>query len=146
MDFGQEPLDADAPHNDTQQKVLLPHRRVPAAGLALAACLVLVLAGLGYLISRQGWSATAAQAHEVAAAVRRTTTVVRETSTDAATTAKVKTALALSKRASAFDVSVDTKEAITSLTGTVPSFADREHIGQIAAHLGGSRATESPPY
>jgi osmotically-inducible protein OsmY len=107
--------------------------------LAVTVCLFLMLVGVGFLISRQGWSATAAQAHEVAAAVRRTTTVVRETSADAATTAKVKAALALSKRASAFDVGVDTKDTITSLTGTVPSFADREHIEQIAADTSGVR-------
>lgn len=46
---------------------------------------------------------------------------VKETSQDAATTSKVKTALMLSKHVSAFDVNVTTNQGEVTLTGEVPS-------------------------
>lgn len=46
---------------------------------------------------------------------------VRTTSRDAATTAKVKTALMLSKRISAFDIDVDTNGGVVYLSGSVPA-------------------------
>jgi hyperosmotically inducible periplasmic protein len=58
--------------------------------------------------------------------------VVKETSRDAATTAKVRTALSLSKRASAFDIKVETRHGEVTLTGQVPSKQIRELAGAIA--------------
>ncbi|HWQ36706.1 MAG TPA: BON domain-containing protein [Blastocatellia bacterium] len=78
---------------------------------------LLALVVLGVVIGvvfRSRWRMPQA-AHEVA-----------QKATDSATTGKVKVALALSKRLSAYDISVDTHDGIVTLTGRVPSEIDRE--------------------
>lgn len=78
---------------------------------------LLALVVLGVVIGivfRSRWRMPQA-AHEVA-----------QTATDSATTGKVKVALALSKRLSAYDIKVDTHDGIVTLTGRVPSEIDRE--------------------
>jgi osmotically-inducible protein OsmY len=52
---------------------------------------------------------------------------------------KVKTALALSKRVPALDVSVETDHSVTTLTGRVPSLETRDIAGEIAADTAGVR-------
>jgi osmotically-inducible protein OsmY len=68
-----------------------------------------------------------------------TTAAVRDTSADAATTAKAKAALALSKRVSALEVNVDTTNAIVTLSGRVPTPEAKELAGQIVADTSGVR-------
>jgi hyperosmotically inducible protein len=81
-----------------------------AARPALWILLLLVVAAGGYLVwSRGGDSVTGA------------VSAMREASVDAATAAKVKTALALSKRVSAFDLDVDSEDRVVTLRGQVPS-------------------------
>ena len=58
---------------------------------------------------------------------------------DTVTTMKVMTALALSKRVAESGVNVETRHAVTTLTGTVPSVDTREVAGQIAADTAGVR-------
>jgi osmotically-inducible protein OsmY len=111
------------------------HRHL--APLVAGALLILMIAGFGYLVYRQGWSTTSAQVHGVAVAVRETTNAVRETSADVAVTAKVKAALALSKRVPALEINVDTQNAVATLTGTVPSLQVRELAGEIAGDTSG---------
>jgi len=113
------------------------HRQI--APLVAGALLLLVIAGFGYLVYRQGWSTTSAQVHGVAVAVRETTNAVRETSADVAATAKVKAALALSKRVSALEVNVDTRNGVATLRGKVPSLEVRELAGEIAVGTSGVR-------
>jgi osmotically-inducible protein OsmY len=113
------------------------HRHI--APLVAGALLLLMIAGFGYLIYRQGWSTTSAQVRGVAVAVRETTNAVRETSADVAATAKVKAALALSKRVSALEVNVDTRNGVATLTGKVPSLEVRELAGEIAVDTSGVR-------
>ncbi|MGH9339590.1 MAG: BON domain-containing protein [Acidobacteriota bacterium] len=57
---------------------------------------------------------------------------VKATSEDAATTAKVKTAFALSERVSAYDVSVDTEGGVVTLSGQVPTEETKTLAGAIA--------------
>lgn len=57
--------------------------------------------------------------------------------TDTATTAKVKAALALSKRVSAFDVSVRTDGGVVTLTGHVASESIKSLAGEIARDVAG---------
>ena len=75
----------------------------------------------------------------VLSVTKHATRALGETSTDAMTTVMVKTALALSKRVSARDVSVDTVHRVATLTGTVPSEEARAIAGQIAADTSGVR-------
>lgn len=52
--------------------------------------------------------------------------------TDAGITGQVKAAFALSKRISAYEIGVDTKDGVVTLTGQVPSEIDRELAGAVA--------------
>jgi len=113
------------------------HRHI--APLVAGALLLLVIVGFGYLVYRQGWSTTSAQVRGVAVAVRETTNAVRETSADVAGTAKVKAALALSKRVPALEINVDTQNAVATLTGKVPSIQVRDLAGEIAGDTSGVR-------
>ena len=64
-------------------------------------------------------------------AVRDTLRLVKDSSQDAATTTKVKTALLLSKHVSAFDTAVGTARGEVTLTGEVPT----EDIKRLAAAI-----------
>jgi hyperosmotically inducible protein len=62
---------------------------------------------------------------------------IKESSEDAATTTKVKTALMLSKHASAFDIDVNTNQGAVSLKGQVPSEEIKAMAGAIAQDTSG---------
>ncbi|HEX9637359.1 MAG TPA: BON domain-containing protein [Acidobacteriota bacterium] len=62
---------------------------------------------------------------------------VKVTSQDAATTTAVKTALALSRRVSAFDVNVDSQQGVVTLSGQVPDQEIKQIAGTIAADTAG---------
>src|SRR4029077_6654804 len=62
---------------------------------------------------------------------------VKDTSQDAATTSKVKTALLLSKNVSAFDITTTTSQGVVSLSGEVPSEETRRLAGAIAQDTSG---------
>jgi hyperosmotically inducible periplasmic protein len=72
-----------------------------------------------------------------AAPVRETLRSVKDTSQDAATTSKVKTALLLSKHVSAFDIRTTTTHGMVRLTGEVPSEETRRLAGAIAQDTSG---------
>lgn len=109
----------------SQAKTSLAKRRVGGPGLLLL--LILVLTGgtyFGYLYAREGtlWGAVRS---------------FGRSSADAAQSARVKAGLALSKRVSAFDVSVDSRQGEVTLRGTVPSEEVRALAESIAADTGG---------
>ena len=62
---------------------------------------------------------------------------VKDTSQDAATTSKVKTALLLSKHVSAFDIKATTSRGEVTLTGEVPTEETRRLAGAIAQDTSG---------
>ena len=62
---------------------------------------------------------------------------VKDTSQDAATTSKVKTALLLSKHVSAFDIKATTSQGEVTLTGEVPTEETRRLAGAIAQDTSG---------
>ena len=62
---------------------------------------------------------------------------IKESSEDAATTTKVKTALMLSKHASAFDIDVNTNQGAVTLKGQVPSEEIKAMAGAIAQDTSG---------
>ncbi|MGH7385370.1 MAG: BON domain-containing protein [Candidatus Rokuibacteriota bacterium] len=68
---------------------------------------------------------------------------VKETSQDAATTSKVKTALLLSKHVSAFDVNATTNRGEVTLTGEVPSEGTRRLAGAITQDTSGVTAVHN---
>jgi osmotically-inducible protein OsmY len=68
---------------------------------------------------------------------------VKETSQDAATTSKVKTALLLSKHVSAFDVNATTNGGEVTLTGEVPSEETRRLAGAITQDTSGVSAVHN---
>jgi osmotically-inducible protein OsmY len=64
---------------------------------------------------------------------------LKESSQDAATTSKVRTALFLSKRVSAFDIKVKTSQGEVTLTGQVPSEEMKAVAGAIARDTSGAK-------
>ncbi|HJV57922.1 MAG TPA: BON domain-containing protein [Methylomirabilota bacterium] len=94
-------------------------------GLLVLLVLLLVVAGI--LIYRL----------PAATPVREMLRSVKDTSQDAATTSKVKTALLLSKHVSAFDIKTTTTRGVVSLTGEVPSEETRRLAGAIAQDTSG---------
>lgn len=72
-----------------------------------------------------------------AAPLREMLRSVKDTSQDAATTSKVKTALLLSKNVSAFDITTTTSRGVVSLSGEVPSEETRKLAGAIAQDTSG---------
>lgn len=74
---------------------------------------------------------------DAATSIGDTLRSVKETSQDAATTSKVKTALLLSKHVSAFDVKASTNHGEVTLTGEVPSEETRRVAGAITQDTSG---------
>src|SRR5215470_13266345 len=68
--------------------------------------------------------------------------VLREV-TDATITGQVKTAFALSKRLSAYDIAVETKEGVVTLTGQTPSEIDKELAGDVARDTTGVKQVDN---
>ena len=99
-------------------------RSVTAILLAVL-CIVLVVGGV-LLYQRDGGTS-----------LWDTIRSVKETSQDAATTSKVKTALLLSKHVSAFNVKVTTNGGTVTLSGEVPSEATRRLAVTIAQDTSG---------
>jgi hyperosmotically inducible periplasmic protein len=104
---------------------MMPSQRFMRRGLLVLLVLLLVVAGI--LIYRL----------PAAAPVREMLRSVKDTSQDAATTSKVKTALLLSKHVSAFDIRTTTTRGVVSLTGEVPSEETRRLAGAIAQDTSG---------
>ena len=91
-----------------------------AVGAIIVVVLIVLIGGLVWTYSsRRG------------EAVRDTLRLVKDSSQDAATTTKVKTALLLSKHVSAFDTAVGTARGEVTLTGEVPT----EDIKRLAAAI-----------
>jgi len=106
---------------------MMPSPRFMRRGRGLLVLLVLLLVVAGILIYRL----------PAATPVREMLRSVKDTSQDAATTSKVKTALLLSKHVSAFDIKATTTRGVVSLTGEVPSEETRRLAGAIAQDTSG---------
>jgi hyperosmotically inducible periplasmic protein len=68
--------------------------------------------------------------------------VIRDV-TDAGITAQVKAAFALSKRISAYEIGVDTKDGVVTLTGQSPSEIDRDLAGNVARDTTGVKQVDN---
>jgi hypothetical protein len=80
---------------------------------------------------------------DAATSIGDTLRSVKESSQDAATTSKVKTALLLSKHVSAFDVKARTNRGEVTLTGEVPSEETRRVAGAITQDTSGVTAVHN---
>jgi osmotically-inducible protein OsmY len=97
------------------------------------AIVLIVLIGGGVLIYKR----------DAARSLGDTLRSVKETSQDAATTSKVKTALLLSKHVSAFDVKTSTNRGEVTLTGEVPTEETRRLAGAITQDTSGVTAVHN---
>ena len=61
---------------------------------------------------------------------------------DAAITAKVKTAIMEEPGLKATDINVDTKDAVVTLTGTVPSAPLKDKAKEIASNVSGVKSVQ----
>jgi len=68
--------------------------------------------------------------------------MIRDVS-DAGITGQVKAAFALSKRISAYEIGVDTKDGVVTLTGQAPSEIDRELAGNVAKDTTGVKQVDN---
>ena len=75
--------------------------------------------------------------HEKNGSVKAAWSSIKESSEDAATTTKVRTALKLSKHVSPFDIDVNTKQGQVNLAGQVPSEEVKAMAGVIAQDTSG---------
>jgi len=100
--------------------------------IAIAIVLIVLIVG-GVLIYQR----------DAATSIGDTLRSVKETSQDAATTSKVKTALMLSKHVSAFDVKASTNRSEVTLTGEVPSEETRRLAGAITQDTSGVTAVRN---
>ena len=63
--------------------------------------------------------------------------------TDATITGQVKTAFAISKRISAYEIAVETKDGVVTLSGQVPTEIDRELAGDVARDTTGVKQVDN---
>jgi len=109
------------------------HEKGGAVGWLLSAIVLLLLIGIVvYAVYNRHW-----RTDEVKGEVEEAFASVKGASANAVTTSKVKTALALSKHVSAFDINVDTKDGIVTLHGRVPSQETRRIAEEIARDTSG---------
>ena len=102
-----------------------------AVGAIIVVVLIVLIGGLVWTYSsRRG------------EAVRDTLRLVKDSSQDAATTTKVKTALLLSKHVSAFDTAVGTARGEVTLTGEVPT-QDIKRLAAVAQDTSGVKAVHN---
>ena len=95
-----------------------------------------VVAAVVYLGRTRGWTATTQLIGESAHSTWR---AVGATSMDAAMSAKIKTALALSKHVSASDIHVDSRDGYVLLSGHAPTEDVKQMAGTIARDTTGVR-------
>ena len=129
--------------------MVVPGEHRPARKeMSVTAVLVLILlicglAGLTYMITTKGWEQTKTELRHSAEGV---TYAMKETSGDAALTAKVKTALSLNKRVPAGNINVDSKDGLVTLRGEVNDEETRVIAGMIAQDTPGVREVRNHLY
>ena len=121
-----------------------PERRgMPVLGSILLICLFFGLAWIGYLVATRGWD----QAKEdITNSVQSAAYAAKESSQDAALTAKVKTALSLSKRIPAGDINVESDGDVVTLRGEVPSDQIRRDAEAVVRDVPGVREVRDHLY
>jgi sporulation protein YlmC with PRC-barrel domain len=139
---------SDQPPVRERTTVVHRDRPVRARGISLGRAIALMvllvsLMGLTYMVSTRGWPQTRADLKNLFSGV---TYAMRDTSADAALTAKVKAALALNKSAPATTINVDSQDGIVTLRGEVNEQQTRELAGKIAQDTPGVREVRNYLY
>jgi hypothetical protein len=128
---------------DGDRIVRRPARPMSAVGAAL---LVLVLVGLlwmTYLVSTRGWDGAR---REIAGSFSGAAYAMKEGTQDATLTAKVKTALSLSRRVPASQINVDSQGDVVTLRGEVDNDEIRNLAEQITKDTPGVREVHNHLY
>jgi sporulation protein YlmC with PRC-barrel domain len=112
-------------------------------GTIFFACVLLGLIWVIFLIGTKGWEQAR---QDIQNSLQRVVYAAKETSYDAALTTKVKTALALSKRIPAGEISVNSQGGVVTLRGEVPSEEIRHSADMIARDVPGVRDVENRLY
>ena len=120
-----------------------PRRGMPVLASLLGLCLLFGLIWVGYLISTRGWEQAR---QDISTTVQGAAYAAKETSQDAALTAKVKTALSLSKRIPSGIINVDSDNDVVTLRGEVPNEEVRKLAGQIVGDVPGVREVQNHLY
>jgi osmotically-inducible protein OsmY/sporulation protein YlmC with PRC-barrel domain len=118
-------------------------RGAPVLATILALCLLFGLIWVGYLVSTRGWEQAR---QDISTTVQGAAYAAKETSQDAALTAKVKTALSLSKRIPSGDIHIDSDNDVVTLRGEVPNDEVRNLAEQIARDVPGVREVQNHVY
>jgi len=121
----------------------MPRKEMSVAGAVLLILLLVGLLGFTYMVSTRGWEQTKA---EFLNSMQGVTYAMKETSGDAALTAKVKTALSLNKNISASSINVDSADGIVTLRGEVNDEVSRSMAGMIAQNTPGVREVRNHLY
>jgi hypothetical protein len=103
-------------------------------GLGLMVLLILALVSFAYLVGTRGFERAKA---DMLRSFYDVGYAMKETSTDAALTAKVKVALSLDKRIPAKDIHVETDDGVVTLRGRVSDDQTRALAGQVAGDTPG---------
>ncbi len=119
-----------------ERPVAAPPRGMPVLAAALLICLLLGALWVTFLVSTRGWDEAR---QDLQSSVQGAAYAMKETSQDAALTAKVKTALSLSKRIPSDKINVDSEGDVVTLRGEVPDEQIRSLAESIARDTPGVR-------
>jgi len=133
-----------------RERTVVVHRDHPvrARGISFGSAIVLMvllvgLLGLTYMIATRGWPQTKTDLTNMVGGV---TYAMKDTSADAALTAKVKAALALNKTVPASTINVDSQDGMVTLRGEVNDQQTRDLAGKIAQDTPGVREVRNHLY
>ena len=117
-----------------QKNIGSSQRGISFVGTLALIVLILLLGWTAYQVSTRGWEQTK---QDVRSAFQGAAYAAKETSQDAALTAKVKTALALSRRVPSSKIDVDSMSGVVTLRGDVPSEDARTQAESIVKEVPG---------
>ena len=123
-----------------QKNIGSSQRGISFVGALALIVLILLLGWTAYQVSTRGWEQTK---QDVRSAFQGAAYAAKETSQDAALTAKVKTALALSRRVPSSKIDVDTMSGVVTLRGDVSSEDARTQAESIAKEVPGVQEVQN---
>ena len=126
-----------------RRRISSTQRGVSLIGALLIIVLLLILGWVALQVSTKGWDQAR---QDMRTAFQGVAYAAKETSQDAALTAKVKTALALSRRVPWSKIDVDSKDGVVTLRGDVPSDDARTQAESIAKDVPGVQGVQNHLY